>query len=490
MACLFNWNLLLLLGILEFVAGTRLKDMIYTPIDSQAACFRRHNGTHQFGCSSSRSGSIGAIHFIGNETDLKWLELNSTAGPYVAVMSFSMFTRDTLLRLRKTNNINGILLANIAKSRPSHYSPEDTCPNRYSGARECKEKPWNPLGSALLMEDWPFPIFFLQNQTALGEINSCFLKHNAHDLDDQSQRSLCALEMKSFMFAAVDSETCMRRSLSANIHSTLYCEPLGDRNIHWSLSPPINESVILVTARLDATAMFNDLVPGAGSTVTGLVTFLATAYYLKALNATVKKRQSTICNYISRWCSCNEKRAVCTDQITGQHMGNNFLNFISLVTLWRRTARHTFVENIAKTIVETFGFTLRKLFTEEGGTLSFRIEAESELFRSDTIVLFSALLVCKLERLPAPSGLHASLDRTSELTSMQGAGYDMSSGTYSTWTESIWESLSVRMFLKPSPATERLSMAVGSTVAILSIIVVWFFNSRANIIFNTRSENL
>ena len=77
-------------------------------------------------------------------------------------MSFPMFTRDTLLRLRNTDNINGILLANTTESRPSHYSPEDTCPNRYSGAKECNDKPWNPLGSALLMEDWPFPIFFMQ----------------------------------------------------------------------------------------------------------------------------------------------------------------------------------------------------------------------------------------------------------------------------------------------------------------------------------------
>ena len=99
--------------------------------------------------------------------------------------------------------------------------------------------------------------------------------------------------MKSFMFAAVDTQTCIRRSLSANIHSTLFCEPLGDRNIHWSLTPTIEkpESVILVTARLDATAMFNGLVPGAGSTITGLVTFLATAYYLNALNATVNGKQ-------------------------------------------------------------------------------------------------------------------------------------------------------------------------------------------------------
>ena len=73
----------------------------------------------------------------------------------------------------------------------------------------------------------------------------------------------------------------------------MYCEPLGDRNIHWSVSPTIEktDSVILVIARLDATGMFSGLAPGASSTLTGLVTFLATAFYLNALNATVKSKK-------------------------------------------------------------------------------------------------------------------------------------------------------------------------------------------------------
>lgn len=65
-------------------------------------------------------------------------------------------------------------------------------------------------------------------------------------------------------------------------------------------------------------------------------------------------------------------------------------------------------------------------------------------------------------------------------------GYDMNSGVYSTWTESIWQTLSVRMFLKPSAATERLSMILGSSVAGASFVLVWFINSRADILFNSR----
>lgn len=65
-------------------------------------------------------------------------------------------------------------------------------------------------------------------------------------------------------------------------------------------------------------------------------------------------------------------------------------------------------------------------------------------------------------------------------------GYDMKSGVYSTWTESIWQTLSVRMFLKPSAATERFSMILGSLIAGTSFILVWFINKRADVLFNSR----
>lgn len=225
-----------------------------------------------------------------------------------------MFTKDVLYRLKNTNNINGILLTkNISQTPPDFYSPEDTCPNRYSGHKKCNnDSPWNPKGSSLLMEDWPFPMFFtevhtlnltkfsslrrahnfsltnvsFQNQTLIEAIKSCFWKHNAHDSEQQRHRPLCALEMKSFMFAAINSDSCIKRSdFKLNFNPTLFCDPLGDRNIHWPLGP-INKdknSVILVTARLDASSLFDGISPGAGNVVTGLVTLLATAYYLNIL---------------------------------------------------------------------------------------------------------------------------------------------------------------------------------------------------------------
>jgi nicastrin len=64
-------------------------------------------------------------------------------------------------------------------------------------------------------------------------------------------------------------------------------------------------------------------------------------------------------------------------------------------------------------------------------------------------------------------------------------GYDMKSGVYSTWTESVWQSLGMRMLLKPSAATERFSLILGSIIASFSFVIVWFIASRAHILFNT-----
>jgi nicastrin len=96
--------------------------------------------------------------------------------------------------------------------------------------------------------------------------------------------------MKSFMFAALNSESCIRRSTySINFNPDVFCDPLGDRNIHWPVGPMDDnvKSVIMVIAKLDANSLYENLVPGAGSTITGLVTLLAAATYLHYLNATV-----------------------------------------------------------------------------------------------------------------------------------------------------------------------------------------------------------
>lgn len=60
-----------------------------------------------------------------------------------------------------------------------------------------------------------------------------------------------------------------------------FCDPLGDKNVYWSLKEfqpnTLNRSVAIVAARLNATSMFQDLSPGALSTATSIVTLMTTA---------------------------------------------------------------------------------------------------------------------------------------------------------------------------------------------------------------------
>ncbi|XP_033190741.1 nicastrin isoform X3 [Bombus vancouverensis nearcticus] len=626
--------------IVNLVGAERIKDMIYMNFEGVAACFRRHNGTHQFGCSSSRSGSVGVIHLVEDENDIRWLEHNANVGDYTVILTFSMFTRDILLRLRNTHNINGVLLTkNTSQPHPEYYSPEDTCPNRYSGYKKCQDLGWNPYGSSLLMEDWPFPMFYTENQTLIEAVKSCFLKHNAPDMENQQYRPLCALEMKSFMFAAINSESCIKRSdFKLNFNPTQFCDPLGDRNIYWPLAP-INRdknSIILVTARLDASSLFDGISPGAGNVVTGLVTLLATAYYLNILakDAVVKNTNVVFSllngeafDYIgsSRFIydlkegNFNAlggvnlkfddiKTVIEFGQLTKGKLflhSNNAQNDEMIKKIQVALNATVLEDSVPPTSIQSF---LKEkpdltavVISDHGRQFKNKYyngildDAESLSFnRSDINGLATALakiavhvaeilykdvvstgslddydsfqsvehhilemLKCYLESAKCPlfhaaSSPNAKLinqvlslyvgvhrvpniattltgqllayltreevanmtettcyenhliwmagDNNSGLcinssvnysTAMSPAfiidGYDMKSGVYSTWTESIWQTLSVRMFLKPSAATEQLTMILGSSVAGISFVLVWFINSRADILFNSRN---
>lgn len=610
--------------------------MIYTSIDGAAACFRRHNGTHQFGCSSSRSGSVGVIHLVEQESDVRWIETNATAGPYTVVVPFSMFKRDILIRLKNTNNINGVLLArNTSEEYPDFYSPEDTCPNRYSSYKSCNDKdPWNPYGSSLLLEDWPFPMFYLEDEELLETIKSCFWTHNAHNLEKQSERSLCALEMKSFMFAAINSESCIKRSdFYLNIDLTAFCDPLGDRNIHWPLTPLNSDenSVIMVTARIDTSTLFDGLSPGAQSSVTGMVTLLATATYLNSLTPIVNRTNVvfTLLNgeafdYIGSSRLVYDLKEgnfnalggtnLSLDQIAtvielGQlskenlflHISNNENNQMikelseelnamplnnsvpptsvqsflktepNLTTVVITNYNNRFINKYYNSILDdakslhfnrndtnTLASSLKKVAVTLANVLYRNVTGHPAPPGNTTAIedLITEMLSCYLESakcdlfhaasspgtkladqvLPLYVGIHKvpntatiltgqllalltgeklpDMDKTTcndnHLAWMSGynftgicinstvnysmalspaftiSDYNMKSGVFSTWTESTWQMLSVRMFLKPSAATERLSMILGSVVTSTSFILVWFINTKADILFNSR----
>ncbi|CAI9737672.1 nicastrin-like isoform X1 [Octopus vulgaris] len=67
--------------------------------------------------------------------------------------------------------------------------------------------------------------------------------------------------------------------------------------------------------------------------------------------------------------------------------------------------------------------------------------------------------------------------------------YDWLSGKYSTWTESIWDNdaMSVRVFLVPSNKLQAVTLFLGVLILCLSMVIVYFLNNRAEVIFPTTS---
>ncbi|KAF0763550.1 nicastrin, partial [Aphis craccivora] len=268
-----------------------VKDQMYENIIANNPCFLRLNGTNQFGCTSSRFGNVGTLHLVTNSTDLDWLFNEGKADPYTVALTPKMFNREVLQDIELSTKVNGIMLLmngtekevkNNDNLQNNGFSPEDTCPNRYSGVNSCPMKPWNPYGTDILLKSWSFPIFVVYDQDTIKNIVDCFKNHNL-PLNKQNDQSLCALELKSHMYAAVDSKTCLRRTMMSyqNIRPIKFCDPLGDKNVYWSLKElrpnTPNESIAIVAARLDATSMFQDLAPGALSTATSIVTLMTTA---------------------------------------------------------------------------------------------------------------------------------------------------------------------------------------------------------------------
>ncbi|KAJ2946436.1 hypothetical protein O0L34_g12478 [Tuta absoluta] len=291
-------SLFLLILVLKLSNCERLHEQIYSPIEGGAACFRRLNGTHQAGCSSSDKGAVGVVHMINTLDDAQWIVQNATAGPYMAVVNTATFYSIVETLMDHPDNVAGVLLYDNSSAQVTSFTQESRCPNEYYSAAgsQCSTSSaggivWNEMGTGLLRRDIPFPIFFLP-ESRIEEINKiqiCYENFNM-DRENQKGRPLCSLQLNSFMFAAVNTNVCMRRSASsALLTANKVCDPLGDHNVYYSLFPRNKETaskkkaVTLVTARIDTASLFDGVAPGAASSVVGLVTLITAAATLSKM---------------------------------------------------------------------------------------------------------------------------------------------------------------------------------------------------------------
>ncbi|XP_055301912.1 nicastrin [Sitodiplosis mosellana] len=274
----------------------RLEDKMYSTI-SGSICFRRLNATHTTGCGSTLGGSVGVLHLIESHADFAFLWSKPPAPPYTLLVPPWLFNRENILEVtsRAKENVAGIVLIENG-TNIEHFSSELNCPNQYGGLPDqtCDaSRPnttWNPFGTRLLHENFPFPIIYVKDAENVQNLVNCYQKFNAHDINGQHKRRLCSIQIKSFMSAAVNSAVCMRRTKSMNnMNPQRYCDPLQSKNVYATLFPrlpeKVSENLILVGTRIDTTSMFDGVGLGAMDSLVPAVTLMSTAHTLNKLLA-------------------------------------------------------------------------------------------------------------------------------------------------------------------------------------------------------------
>ncbi|KAF9201270.1 hypothetical protein BGZ49_008472 [Haplosporangium sp. Z 27] len=231
------------------------------------------------------SGATGVLYRTDTNDDIQQFVSNTGLGnKYAIIMPYWLLTIPNIETLRSSKKlvaiiavVNGTDPAYTSASRPLIInSPDSTCPNCEFGlyANTSNQHIWNPTGTGLLYQSYNFPIYALNT---LDERNT--MSYNAvmqavsfNQINNYSKYPLRALQFNSFMWAAQDSATCLRRG---------WCTPVGGASV-WS-TPSFNISssdgkpIVVVSAAMDSRSLFHDLTLGVESSIAGMVAMLAVA---------------------------------------------------------------------------------------------------------------------------------------------------------------------------------------------------------------------
>ncbi|XP_076438260.1 nicastrin-like [Babylonia areolata] len=302
------WKIYLLVLCFCTVTSKRIKEKIYIDIVSENGCFRLLNGTHQIGCTSEQEGNTGVVHYLLTEKDWTYVLTTGDTGPYIPVLHALNFTTENVRRLVRSGRVNGIAVINLdldTKDIQAGFSVDKSADfSLYHGTSQgdCKDVRWNAAGDGLFFDDISIPIFSIYDRDDVDTIlKKCWERFNKPLVSGEYPTyPLCAMELVSPMAAAKDTKTCVRRSnLVTNLSPMMYCDPLGDKNIVATLKavpsdqPRRDKSVIVVATRMDSMGMFYNQFPASDTSVTGIVTLLATAKTLWKLQQEIISNDSS-----------------------------------------------------------------------------------------------------------------------------------------------------------------------------------------------------
>lgn len=260
--------------------------------------------------------------------DLDFILENGSSPPYIPIIPTILFNRVIAQKLVTSDKISGLILYKQNETKIEHFSHDKICPNDLSNLNNTCSKNWNQYGTGLNYYDFPFPIFFVKHDGDVVTIKNCFEKFNNFSYEEHNERSLCAIQINSFMIATTDTPTCLRRSNSVlNVNPVKFCDPLAGDNIWALLFPFENETnvmevenrkkLIVLAARTDTTSLFYELMPGASNPITGIVALLSTAQLLKKMFKDDNQKYGNYAIYCTRCSMVLKEEFLCSSIIIG-----------------------------------------------------------------------------------------------------------------------------------------------------------------------------
>ncbi|TPX33177.1 hypothetical protein SmJEL517_g03817 [Synchytrium microbalum] len=260
-----------------------LESSFYQGLPSLSPCTRILNASQSIGCQAGAAS--GVLYAITSTEDVAAFidSAPSALANYVLVMPPSLLQRhdnlEFLSALAATGRMAGVIVSQdtilFPNSQPAAFSPDSTTPNyQYGLYANSTSAPviWNPNGNSLIYQNYPYPIFGgypfdTSSQTTLATLREAVLSNKAKGYN---QYPLYSAEFDAFMWAAVDSRTCLRRS---------WCDPIGGLSVWSTLSTNLasndGKPIIVVASKIDGDAFFHDLAWGVESTLSGMITELA-----------------------------------------------------------------------------------------------------------------------------------------------------------------------------------------------------------------------
>lgn len=249
-----------------------LKKAIYAELKHGAACVRLLHVNGTVGCAAPNKNTIEGVLV---RIDASIQQPASYPDGSVFIVPPDLLD-DFLLRSLEDSALRDKTKAVLVEAgEPANFSPASASPLAEYMLYPEKGYRWNPNGTGLSLESFPFPVFLLDNSTTASAQQRA--QYNAKR---GWEGALHVGRMRLQMEAAHNSSACLEAGT---------CLPLGGHSVAGAVPPLLNTTgaegnlpLILVLASQDTTAFFHDKAQGANAPFSGLIAMLAAAQILGA----------------------------------------------------------------------------------------------------------------------------------------------------------------------------------------------------------------